>query len=185
MLVHSLHLPWLLLSKLTIRYKGIILLNYVDFFLLLDWNKVLSMHKRGPIWSRDTAAIECWWDHRCVRLCISLHGCNHVITDQSGTAEEMLPSMIKNQTLRQIQVVLTLNVYLKLFPLRTPSLCESLVWKEEDTGHYSATSAHLLTRLLVSSQHLCPPLVWHSVLPCDNTLAWWGYLRNNPQIQFQ
>lgn len=43
---------------------------------------------------------------------------------------------------------LYLNVYLKLFPLRTPSLCESLVWKEEDTGHCSAPSAHLLRRLV-------------------------------------
>lgn len=69
------------------------------------------------------------------------------------TSEKILSSVQKNQTTGHKQVVLYLNVYLKLFPLRTPSLCESWVWKEEDTGHYSATSAHLLTRLLVWSHH--------------------------------
>lgn len=79
------------------------------------------------------------------------------------------------------QFGLCLNIYLKLFPLRTPSQGKSRVWKEEDTGHCSAPSSHVLSRRLDVSQQSCPVMVWHFVLPCDKMLTCWRCFRNNPE----
>lgn len=79
------------------------------------------------------------------------------------------------------QFGLCLNIYLKLFPLRTPSQGKSRVWKEEDTGHCSAPSSHVLSRRLDVSQQSCPVMVWHFVLPCDKMLTCWRRFRNNPE----